>query len=480
MAWIIQDGELTNTEFIALPARPFVGDSPYTMWRIDPDINNGMPYSPLMIGVPQYTPPPMTIQPSRPLIHVYGSREKGFDGNGYAIIEPISCEIYHEENGIYEATFEAYCDKYQKYTYLRKQALVKIPIIYHGELKFQIFRIRRAIRRMDSEGNYRIVAVAQHRFYDLQRYLINDCRPTQLKGNEALSWIFTHGWYGGIPLVFDFTYGSNIQRRSTAYYENVNLIAALLGEDQAFINRWGGRLYRDNNYFSINSEMEGCRKSGVIMYSYNMTEIEFEEDDTELITILEASDNFGNTYEIRNPNVPSEDIPHHIYGYAYFSYETEDVAQFHADAQAYFDERKQSRVNITVRFANLSEVEKYKQFLELDSFEVGDKITVYHKELDIYYSNLEIISKTYDVVAQRTMEIQIGNFKNAITRRAYMSGTVSNGDTPADKELIAVNNELINMTLRQLRTWGGASAYTWGEVSKFTWEDVTKYVYNNN
>ena len=52
MAWIIQDGELTNTEFIALPARPFVGDSPYTMWRIDPDINNGMPYSPLMIGVP--------------------------------------------------------------------------------------------------------------------------------------------------------------------------------------------------------------------------------------------------------------------------------------------------------------------------------------------------------------------------------------------------------------------------------------------
>ena len=61
-----------------------------------------------------------------------------------------------------------------------------------------------------------------------------------------------------------------------------------------------------------------------------------------------------------------------------------------------------------------------------------------------------------------------------------MSGTVSNGDTPADKELIAVNNELINMTLRQLRTWGGASAYTWGEVSKFTWEDVTKYVYNND
>ena len=440
--WKIQDGELTNTEFIPLPERPFVGDSPYTMWRIDPDINNGMPFSPLMIGLPQYTPPPMEIQPSRPLIHAYGSREQNFDGNGYAIIEPISCEIRQEENGVYEATFETYCDKYQKYTYLRKQAQVKIPMLYHGEQIQQIFRIRQAIRRMDSSGNYRITAIAQHRFYDLQRYLIRDSRPTQLKGNEALTWIFTHGWYGGIPLVSDFSYASDIQQKSTAYYENVNVVAALLGEDQAFINRWGGRLYRDNNYFSINSEMEGCRKSGVIMYSYNMTEIEFEEDDTELITVLEAADNFGNTYEVRNTHVPNNDIPHHIYGSAYFSYDIEDKAQFHRDAQAYFDEHKQSRVNITVKFANLREVKKYKQLLELDSFEVGDKITIYHKDLDIYYSNLEIISKTFDVVAQKTMEIQIGSFKNAITRRPFMSDTVSSGNSAVDKSTSALAQDI--------------------------------------
>ena len=52
MAWVIQDNTLTNTDFIALPDTPFVGDSPYTMWRIDPNVNNGMPFSPLMIGLP--------------------------------------------------------------------------------------------------------------------------------------------------------------------------------------------------------------------------------------------------------------------------------------------------------------------------------------------------------------------------------------------------------------------------------------------
>ena len=196
--------------------------------------------------------------------------------------------------------------------------------------------------------------------------------------------------------------------------------------------------------------MEGCQKSGIIMYSYNMTEIDFEEDDSELITILEAEDNFGNTKTIINSNVPTEDIPHHIYGYAKFSYDAEDVSAFHADAQAYFDEHKQSKVNITVRFANLSDIEKYKQFLQLDDFEVGDKVTIYHKELDIYYSNLEIISKTYDVVAQKTSEIQIGSFKSAITRRQYMADTVSSGSTVGDKSSAALEQGIYDSNTKTM------------------------------
>lgn len=455
----------------------FATGYPDILWRVDGVTNNGMIYSPLIPGM-QPVEIPMYVQPPRPMIHVYDSRDKQMSGNGYAILEPISCEVYHEENGTYEATFETYCDKYQKFSYLKKQAQVKIPIHYHGELINEEFRVRQVTRKMDSYGNYRITAIAQQRFYDLSRYLIQDCRPTGLKGQAALDWLFSHGWYGSFSN--DFTYSSDITKTATAYYQNCNVVSALLGVDQAFVNRWGGKLYRHGNYFSVNYEMENCRKSGVIMYSYNMTEIEFEEDDSQLITILKAEDNFGNTYTISNPDVPTQAIPHHIYGYVRFSYDAENIQQFHADAQAYFDEHKQSKINITVRFANLSDLEKYKQYIDLDSFEVGDKITVYHSDLDIYYSNLEIISKRFDAVAQKTMEIQIGSFKGAITRRTFMSETVSSGDTPADKEIIAINTQLNDMTLRTLRTWGGASAYKWGEIAKYTWEDVTKYVYNND
>lgn len=52
MAWIIQEGQLTNTDFIALPNKPFSGDSPYTMWRITQNVNGGMPFVGLMMERP--------------------------------------------------------------------------------------------------------------------------------------------------------------------------------------------------------------------------------------------------------------------------------------------------------------------------------------------------------------------------------------------------------------------------------------------
>lgn len=52
MAWIIQNDKLVNTNSVNTPDKPFVNDSPYTFWRIDPNANEGMPYVGLMIGVP--------------------------------------------------------------------------------------------------------------------------------------------------------------------------------------------------------------------------------------------------------------------------------------------------------------------------------------------------------------------------------------------------------------------------------------------
>lgn len=63
MAWIMQGNRPVNTGSVTVPGTPFVGDSPYTFWRIDPNANNGRPYQGLMIGIPVLEPPPPVVVP---------------------------------------------------------------------------------------------------------------------------------------------------------------------------------------------------------------------------------------------------------------------------------------------------------------------------------------------------------------------------------------------------------------------------------
>ncbi len=468
MAWEIIDGKLTNTEFLPLPenamTKPYplslwrIEDAelktglmpnlpenamtkpyPLALWRIDPTANDGYPFTELMPNIEKIN---LWIQPSRPLIHIYGTkavRDSDFDSNGYAIFEPISAEVYQERNGEYSASFETHCDKFKKFMYIRKQALVKIPIKYHGKVRQQIFRIIDTVRKMNSDDTYRISAQAVHLFYGNNRFLIRSSHPTQMTGADALPYIANHSTYN--TEAYPYICTSDIQLTRTAYYDNMSITEALLGADQAFVNRWGGKLYRDNFYFSINKETEGYQTAGVIEYGYNLTDIEFEEDDTDIITDLIAEDNFGNKY---HASVPDNEltVPHRIFKHETFSYDVESISTFHADAEAYLEEYKQSTVSITVNFLNLSNLDKYKQFRSLDSYEVGDKVILYHKDLGIYYSNLEIISKRYDVLSQKTLEIEIGRFKNAISRERFMAQSTTNGASAEGKMLAAMQEQV--------------------------------------
>jgi len=73
MAWIMQNNKLTNTDSINVPNKPFIDDSPFTFWRIDPNANNGRPYVGLMVGVPNLAPPPEEIIDYLP---IYYQKEK--------------------------------------------------------------------------------------------------------------------------------------------------------------------------------------------------------------------------------------------------------------------------------------------------------------------------------------------------------------------------------------------------------------------
>lgn len=79
MSWIMQGERPFETDSIKNPDTPFIGDSPYTFWRIDANINNGKPYVGLMIGVPALNPEPPVVNPN--IFYGNNQTQKIFYGN---------------------------------------------------------------------------------------------------------------------------------------------------------------------------------------------------------------------------------------------------------------------------------------------------------------------------------------------------------------------------------------------------------------
>lgn len=439
--WQIIDGVLTNTNAPQLPESYMTQPYPSSLWRIDSTANNGFPYHELMIDVLKIN---LYFEKTKPMIHVYSSTETDFSHNGLAIIEPTECEVRHEENGLYNVEMSLIVDDEGKHQYIKKFSQFRVPIKYHGEISEQIFFATEVIRQMNNSGLCTVCVSLKHIFYRLNNYVYYNKSFTNLNGKEALNTIVSHyGTYGESANDIPFSVSSDITDNRSAAYHDINITSALLGADNCFVNLYGGKLYRDNFYFSINREMENHKTSGVISYGYNMTEIEYTEDVSGCVTWLRAYDNFGNSKIIEKSGIPNADFPHHIYKVVQFSYAENNKEQFERDAEKYFEEYSVPKINIKVRFAELTDYELYKDFLDLADFEVGDKIIIYHKDLDINIGNLEIISKTYDVVNGKTVDIEIGSFKNATFRSAFMSGVVGADSTA--KQLEAVQSQIDNI-----------------------------------
>lgn len=450
--WYINEyGELDNEKFLPLIS-PMSKPYPHALWRIDSSVDDGLPYNELLLDI-QRVNINIYPQPVPPRIHVYPSQETDFSGNGLAIIDFISCHVRQEKNGMYEIELTAHVD--DKTVYLKKQAVLKIPIPYRDSYTMQLFRVY-AVKKSDNDSETgRITLNLRHIFYDISRFTYGQISIENKSGQDALNQMLGGGWFGIQTETMPFTATSNISTQLSEEYEYVTVTAALIGEENSFINRWGGELFRDNFRFSINSVMENSLTSGVIRYETNMTEIEFTEDDSELLTDLIAWDNFGQKKTISNPDIPTDEIPHRIYKCVHFNYAKLNTAQFESDAQKYFDTYSQTQVNIRAKLAQLPNTDLYDGFRGLNDYEVGDRIIVYHSDLDIFYSNLEIISREFDVVIRgdnavaENVDIEIGTFKNAISRSAYMSKTVYKESEKRIPEIISRLEALESATITE-------------------------------
>lgn len=390
-------------------------------------------------------------------IIVYDMHETDFSHFGKRILSPVSCKITEEYNGMYELEMQHIVDEEGTWQQINELDIIKA--------KGQLFRIYRIIRRMNSDGSKYVEINARHIFYDLNDRLVLDARPTNLNGKQAIDWILTHTYKHQYDIFKDYEYQcySDIESINTAYYQDMTPVEALIGADNCFLNRWGGELYRDNFYFSINQRRENSQDNAFnILYSLNMFEIEETIDYSDFCSFLLAESNVGSSYHISYAYHENA-LPHNFYKKVKFTYDEYDFETFCHDVELYFSTVSVPSVSYTVKFADLSDTEMYKDFVDLQRCEVGDKGVIKNEKLNISTVQM-VVKKVYDVVNNRTESIELGNIKTSFTGQRRFSNTISDGNSINDK----LQSELYDLKLKTLSTHINIANYTHEELEKFT------------
>lgn len=456
-------------------SRPF----PDGLWRIDKGVNGGRPYTKLMGCRP--VPIDMWSLKRKNTISVYSAYEKqnGFKHNGLAILRPSKCTTYQEMNGRWDCTLTHPIDEWGRWKYLLPSNVLKI--------RGQLFRIDRI--ETSAEVNSQSIEVhAKHIWYDLaDRVLYKEKIENETDGKSQLVEISAQEYINNVfsrqkapqwEIHYDepfyaFQGSSDIEKKCTFDINNSTLASALIGDSNCLINQTGGELYRNNFYFSINQRMENAKDNAFsIRYGADMVKVKQILDWTDAYSYTLSYDNYGNM--LQKAWIESGDLfrlHHHRMKIVEFNYK-EATDKFWSDANAWFDANCYPKITYEVEIANIKDDPKYKDFVNLQDYEIGYSGKIYIEQFDISTEQKIIAIETDELTNNK--KITLGNMKNSWIRPNYQEGVYGSGSA-ASQQLNDVRNEIKLTRLRQLTSWNSAVNYTWDNIKEFTWDEV-KYV----
>lgn len=320
-------------------------------------------------------------------------------------MQPVSCVVEEEINGDYRLTITM--KKWD--TQIQNEAIISAPTPKNG---YQLFRAYAT--DVDAFGNN--IYYARHIFYDLRDNFLEDVRPSG-NGQEALNRLLSGTQYTG---------ESDITVSSTSYYQMMGIVEAIMGgdnnNDNAFVNRWGGELERDNFHVRINQHM-GEDRNVTIRYRKNLTGLTV---DTCLIDVATRIYPTGRAADgqtlLRLPEkyVDSPLVDSYVrpkskrIDYSDIQVGKDDMTEeqaynaLRAAAQNEFAKGiDKPNVSAKVQFIPLEATEEYKNLAVLEKIYIGDTVHVIHEPLGIEL-NMEISKYQYNCLTERYNSIELG------------------------------------------------------------------------
>ncbi|RGH45962.1 hypothetical protein DW898_01900 [Ruminococcus sp. AM41-2AC] len=355
------------------------------------------------------------------MIQIYKPENTDYKHNGDMTLLPDEATIHVILNGEWTATLEHPIDPEGRWKYIVDNTVVKMPS-FNGE---QLFRVKNKEKK-DSGVSVDLTPV----FLDAK----NDCflvdiRPTDKNGQEALDLMTAPN--------ARYTAKSDIKTVSTAYYQTMNLIEAINGNnDNSFVNRWGGEIIYDNYTVTIN-ERAGGDYGVQVLYGKNIVKDGFSEsvDMTDVATRIVPKSYNGYMIEGEEPWIDSpliEKYPTVHYGVMTFedvkmredaSEDDEENGVTICDTQEQLEtalrkkceEQFESgadkpKVTIEANMELLQNTELYEDVKDLEKVSLGDTVHCNHSKLGIK-SDARVIELEWDAIRNKLISVTLGEFQ---------------------------------------------------------------------
>ncbi len=387
------------------------------------------------------------------MIRIYEKSETNFEHNGYGILKDVlTCTCTEVLNGQYDLELE-YPVNGALIEYLVEENIIKAPV-GNPSGEDQLFRIKLISKQLK-----RIKVYATHIFYDLSDNFLVDVSPTDKNGDAALKWMLQRTVYAN-----DFSCSSDIQKVSSARYVRKNFVTSILGDDNSFINRWGGELHRNNKHFAMNTN-KGQDRGVQIRYGKNMKEITWDIDITGVVTRIYPQGFDGLLLPelfIDSPLI--ENYIHPKIQKIEFSEiqidEENGITQEMALEnlrQATYDQFNQGIdkpvITIQVDFLELSKTEEYKKlYKSMEKIYLGDFVTAIVPHLNLN-ERLKVISTTYDVLSKKYIEFELSN--SDTKKGSFINNTNALIKKLEQIDIDVLNNAKQNATSQIVNAMGG-------------------------
>lgn len=327
--------------------------------------------------------------------------------------------VIEERNGMFELELD-YRLKHKNYEYLVRGNIIEVDA--NDKQKNQLFRIYKVTK--DILGQFSVYAT--HISYDIARDYTEGLEITNQSCEYCLNQLFRTSQFSQ-----KFTGYSNIVNAQDYKMGNNNLLLAISGARGSILDTFGtgAEVLRDNYDFHV-LDHRGRDNDVVVEYASNLTGLDYEEDDTSLITrirafakyTLEATEEGQQPEEqiiytyVDSPNIGAYETP--FIGEIDFSEkfgekEIPTVSKLKTYAEAYFKNNKCDVVkfNYKISFIPLSKCAGYEDIE--DKIELCDTVTIIDKRYGLN-TKAKVVKVTYDFLRDRYDSMELGEPRTSL------------------------------------------------------------------